>query len=122
VKISTVAHASSVSVRDEPEPSEVDLALAPRWRVVDANCRLASSSPTAFHREARQCAVGHIDAFASQQDADLHDGEAVVVPGLDLLLFVDEPPPALTMAAQAMQADAFADLADQLVGELFLIT
>jgi hypothetical protein len=115
-----LAHPSLLAIGDEPEPTEVDLELDARGRVVHPDGDGPPSSPTAFDSEPGQGAVRDHHATAGEQDSDLHDGEVFLHPSNDLCLLGEQRSPRLAVTVGAVRADPLHYLADQLVGELFL--
>ena len=113
-----LAHPPALAVGHEAQPAEVDLALTARRRVVDAHRRRAPSRPAALDRKARQRAMRNLDTPAGQQHADLDHRELLGDPLGDLRFLRQQRPPARAVAIEAVRADPFAHLADQLVGEL----
>jgi hypothetical protein len=80
----SLTDAPSFTVIDESETSKVHLQFDARRWVVDSNCRRgALRGAETLDTEPRQSALGHDDPVASEQDADLGNGEVLLDPGLD---------------------------------------
>ena len=109
-----------VAVGDETKASEVHLELATRRRIVHAHRRLPAAGPAALDAVARQRAVRDLDAATGKQDPDLHDGEVVVHPLLDLVVPGGERAPGGAVAVGAVRTHRLDHLADQPVAELLL--
>src|SRR5438445_6750842 len=115
------AHPAAVDVADEAETAEGGLGLDARRRIVDAGGRPGvPACAAALDRKAGQGAGRDLDAPAAEQDADLHHGELLLQPRLDLLLLSEQPPPALAVAVGPAGTHPLADLPDELVAELLV--
>ena len=110
---------TAFAIGHEAEPPEVDLQFDPRrWVVHPDGGRGAFGRGESLDAEPREGAVGHLDAVALEQRADLGNGEVQVDPGLDPGPFSQQYPPRVAVAVGPVRAHAFDELSDQLVGQL----
>ena len=63
---------------------------------------------------------GNLHPPAAKKDPDLGDGQVVVQPALDALLFVEQRAPGLPVAVRSVRTDPIEHLTDQLLAQLLL--
>src|SRR5271155_1969128 len=115
-----MADPSALAIGEQPEASEVDLALSSGRRVADPDRDPVPPCTAAFDGKAGQRTRRHGDALSGEQDADFGDREVLLEPRLDLLFFAEQHPPGLTVAVKAVRADPLEHRSDQLVAQLLL--
>jgi hypothetical protein len=105
-------------LREQPEPTEVDLNFLTWLAISDPHGRLSAAESELGHREPVQRPIRHHHTATTQQHVDLGQRQVLLQPHRDLLALPGDRLPRRTITPRPIRADHAHHRTEQLLGQL----